>query len=88
MKREEKAGGFVRPVAFCGSTRLPAIPDKKNRYAKQSGFRPEPKAKGGDALGRMKRGKNKNKNTEICSGDETFEFAMRRDCSVTRDLVT
>jgi hypothetical protein len=37
MKEEEKGGGFLRPVAFCGRNHFP-IPHKKNRDAKQSGF--------------------------------------------------
>jgi hypothetical protein len=80
-------GGFLGPVVFCGRTHFSYSRQKKPR-CKAKRFKPEPKAKGGNALGRMKQEKNKNKCTEICSADDFPGFAMRRDCSVTRDLLT
>jgi hypothetical protein len=62
---------------------------QKKPLCRAKRLRPEPKAKEGDALGQMKQEKNKNNVRKFIPPQMTFlGFAMRRDCSVTRDLLT
>src|SRR4051812_29800194 len=62
-ERVSNGGGFLEPVVFCGCTQFSYCRQKKPRCTAKR-LRPEPKAKGGDALGRMKQETNKNKCTE------------------------
>jgi len=68
-KREaglKMGGGFLKTCRLLRTRQLPFTP-KKNRHAEQSGFRPEPRAQGGDAIGRMKPENNENACRELVS---------------------